>query len=118
VAALRGALKDRMDWERAYASRYFRTSYEKQNHFMPEKMDTIRQVHLQKMAYATQHSVPELPWMQTTRRVDDTSRLRKQPVYWGANSDVNPRRFHISLQEKIAFPRFSFASKTNKNLNP
>ena len=26
-----------------YASRYFRTSYEKQNHFMPEKMDTIRQ---------------------------------------------------------------------------
>ena len=32
--------------------------------------------------------VPSLPWIQTSRRVDDTSRLRKQPVYWGANSDV------------------------------
>jgi hypothetical protein len=109
---------ERQDWERTYAARYFRTSYEKQNHFMPEKIEQIRQVHLAKMAYATQHSVPEMTWMQTARRVDDVSRMRKQPVYWGANSDVNPRRLRMSLQDKIAFPRFSFGSKTNKNLNP
>jgi hypothetical protein len=109
---------DRQDWERTYAARYFRTTNDKMNHFMPEKMEQIRQAHLAKMAYATQHSVPDLAWMQTSRRVDDVSRLRKQPVYWGANSDVNPRRLRISLQDKIAFPRFSFKSKTSMNLNP
>ena len=37
-------------------------------------------------------------------------RLRKQPVYWGANSDVNPRRFHISSAQLFVDPPSAYKS--------
>mmetsp|Transcript_10802 Transcript_10802/g.32524 ORF Transcript_10802/g.32524 Transcript_10802/m.32524 type:complete len:162 (-) Transcript_10802:86-571(-) len=102
---------------RAYDARFMTTTLQDQHRHVGEHIEQVRRTHAEKQAYFTQHSAPNLTWMDLNGMTQERSMAQKQPAYFAdvgsqPRMGVMARRLHTPLGNRVSRPALSLSSKS------